>query len=375
MARHGSFLPMENEPSRIPPVLGRWDDPLGYDGRSPGETLLASVRCVVFEGQEQRYHGQQNHHRLVQVINFSAFADSWNQDVVAAEQDVLARLQERGLAGDLINRKTAGHHQNYWTKSRKDVDTKRKMEGHNTVNRTLRPRLTVQPATQEAAQEDGDDGPAGFGMTQSGQTIIFPSAATAQTAQAEPAPCAPAHGLLGAETEEASRPGLDSGGGNFGGGCEDIEDDDGCEIDVGGGPVDEVPQERTWSTAAVGDATFVTPVQACRSYQPVVSWFGIGGPTADQQRVWNTPILPSEKSRPVKSTRNRPHRCQGCGHYKRAVPHHDAKKKGQKAVCNVPENERREPDFSNRARNRYDTSKPCPCEVCTAYISRLPGEI
>ena len=74
-------------------------------------------------------------------------------------------------------------------------------------------------------------------------------------------------------------------GGGPGGGCEGVEDGDECQIDVGGGPVGEVPQDRTWSTAAVGDATFVTPVQACSSYQQVAPRFGIGGPTADQQRV------------------------------------------------------------------------------------------
>ena len=137
--------------------------------------------------------------------------------------------------------------------------------------------------------------------------------------------------MHGAEAEEAGRPGFDSGGGDFGGGCEGVEDVDKCQIDVEGGPVDEVPQERTWSTAAVSDARFVTPVQACSSYQQVAPRFGTSGPTADQQRVWNPPILPSEKSRPVISTQNRPHRCQSCGHYKREVPHADAQKKGAKS--------------------------------------------
>ena len=58
-----------------------------------------------------------------------------------------------------------------------------------------------------------------------------------------------------------------------------------------------------------------------------------------------------------------------------AVRHPDANKKGQKAACNVPENERREPGFSNRVRNRYGISKPCLCKACTAYISRWPGEV
>ena len=110
------------------------------------------------------------------------------------------------------------------------------MEPHNAVIRTLRQRLTVQSATREAAQEDSDDRPASFGMTQSGQTIIFPSVATAQTAQAGPAPCAFARGMHRAEAEEAGRPGIDSGGGDFGGGCEGVVDGDEYQIDVGGGP-------------------------------------------------------------------------------------------------------------------------------------------
>ena len=156
--------------------------------------------------------------------DFSAFADSWNQHVVAAEQDVLAGLQERGLAGDLIYRKTASHLENYCIESRKDgVNIKRTMEPHNADIGTLRQRLTVQSAAGKAAQEDGDDRTASFGMTPSRQTITFPSAATAHIAQAEPGPYAFARGMLGPEAGEASRPGFDSEGGDFGGECEDVK--------------------------------------------------------------------------------------------------------------------------------------------------------
>lgn len=51
-----SCLPMENELLKNPPKLGSWDDPLGYDGRTPSETLLTEVRYAVFEGREQWYH-------------------------------------------------------------------------------------------------------------------------------------------------------------------------------------------------------------------------------------------------------------------------------------------------------------------------------
>ena len=51
--RQGSFLPMDNERLRNLLVFGWWVDPLGYDGRSRGEAILASVRYAVFKGQEQ----------------------------------------------------------------------------------------------------------------------------------------------------------------------------------------------------------------------------------------------------------------------------------------------------------------------------------
>ncbi|CAM9338845.1 unnamed protein product [Hapterophycus canaliculatus] len=54
--KQGSFLPTENEVLRNPPVFGRWDDPLGYNGRCPGGALLTQVWYTVFEGQEQWYH-------------------------------------------------------------------------------------------------------------------------------------------------------------------------------------------------------------------------------------------------------------------------------------------------------------------------------
>ena len=112
------------------------------------------------------------------------------------------------------------------------------------------------------------------------------------------------------------------GGGDLGGGCEDGEDGDGCQIDVGGGPMGKVQQGGTWSTTAVAHATFVTPVQACSSYQSIAPRFGIGRPTADQQHVWNLPSLSAGKSRPVKSTSRRLPRCQDGSHYKKcAVPY------------------------------------------------------
>lgn len=196
--------------------------------------------------------------------------------------------------------------------------------------------------------------------------------APVQAARAGPAPCAFARGALGAEAQEASQPVFGSGGGEFGGEFQDEQDRDGPRIDVGGGAVGEAALERTWETATAGDPTFVTPAQACSSFTTVSPRFGIGGPTSEQRHVWDPPISPPET--PRRAAPSRPPRCKDCGHYRQAVPHKkESNKKGQKSVCSVPDNERRPPDFPNRTRNRFDTSKPCPCAACTAYVARLPG--
>ena len=89
----------------------------GQQGERPATGVETQAEKNKFDREVLRHlipraRMQQNHHRPVQVIDFSAFADSWNEDVVPAEKDVLAGLQERGLAGDVIYRKTAGHLQN-----------------------------------------------------------------------------------------------------------------------------------------------------------------------------------------------------------------------------------------------------------------------
>ena len=60
-------------------------------------------------------------------------------------------------------------------------------------------------------------------MDQSGCTIIFPSVTAAQIAHAGPALCAFTRGVFGAEAEETSAPGFDSGGGDNGGRRGDIK--------------------------------------------------------------------------------------------------------------------------------------------------------
>ena len=51
-----SLVPGENEKLRNPLVFGKHGDPLGYNGKTPGEKLLSSVWLIVFEGKEQYYH-------------------------------------------------------------------------------------------------------------------------------------------------------------------------------------------------------------------------------------------------------------------------------------------------------------------------------
>lgn len=53
-AQGQSFVvPGENEKLRKLPVFGKYGDPLGYNGKTPGEKLLARVWLIVFEGKEQ----------------------------------------------------------------------------------------------------------------------------------------------------------------------------------------------------------------------------------------------------------------------------------------------------------------------------------
>lgn len=196
----------------------------------------------------------------------------------------------------IIYRKTANHLQQYWNASKDGVNIKRTMEPLNALLRALRQRLAVHPSTREAVEEGGDDRPASFGVTQSGQTVIFPSIATTQTTRARPEPCAFARGGPEASEDGPIQRALNSGGGDLGGGL----------IDVGGGPVEEIPRERTWATAEVGDPTLVTPIQACSSYRAVTPRFGVGAPSADQQRVWSPAISLSGKSPPATSASNRP---------------------------------------------------------------------
>ena len=60
-------------------------------------------------------------------------------------------------------------------------------------------------------------------MDQGVCTIIIPSVITAQIAHTGPALCAFTRGVFGAEAEETSAPGFDSGGGDNGGRRGDIK--------------------------------------------------------------------------------------------------------------------------------------------------------
>ncbi|CAM9640329.1 unnamed protein product, partial [Hapterophycus canaliculatus] len=111
---------------------------------------------------------------------------------------------------DLIYRKTANHLQQYWTESKSDVNVKRTMEPHNALLRAVRHRLAVDSSTREAAQKDGDDRPATFGVTKSGHTVLFLNVAPAQTTRAGPEPCAFARQGFIASEDRSPQPALDS---------------------------------------------------------------------------------------------------------------------------------------------------------------------
>lgn len=103
--------------------------------------------------------------------------------------------------------------------------------------RSLRQPLEERPATREAAEEVGDDRPAGFCLTDGGHAVVFPRMAPRQTARAGRARCAFARGAVGAASEVSGQPGVHGGEGDFGEGYVDGEGR--------GGYADEVAQERT----------------------------------------------------------------------------------------------------------------------------------
>lgn len=51
-----SVVPGETEKLRNPRVFGKHGDPLGYNGNTPGESVLSAVWLTVFEGKEPYYH-------------------------------------------------------------------------------------------------------------------------------------------------------------------------------------------------------------------------------------------------------------------------------------------------------------------------------
>lgn len=189
----------------------------GAPGERPATPVQTSAEKDKFNREALQYlipraRIQERQHQQIQIIDWGEFAKSWNEDVAELERHILMGLHERGAANDVINRKSANQLQYFWTKSRTDVNVERTMRPHASVLRAVRAKMAVTPQTQAAAQEGGDDRPASFAATCSGDTVIFPRVAPVQAARAGPAPCAFARGALGAEAQEASQPVSNSGG-------------------------------------------------------------------------------------------------------------------------------------------------------------------
>lgn len=334
-------------------------------GGQPGDRPFTAVKTpaeVDKFGRDCLHHlvptaqVQQHPHRYFQNVDFVGMAEHWNGDIAQIEKDVAdGKLELDTREESLIHRKTPGDLQKFWNELKKDVNEKRTMEPHWGRLAQLIQQQRVLPMAAEASQALGDGRPASFGVTQGGDTVIFPSIPASQAARAGPAPCAFARAGHGAMAMEVNQSAIDSGVDvNVGGGSERVAGgwgEAGCEI---GGAL----PKRKWDTATVGDGAFVIPPQACGTLRQVAPRFGIGGPTADQQQVWDP--SPEFRAAPAKTRR---HMCQQCGHYVGTMraSHTVGNRAGQKVACLVPDGQRRKADYPGRRRNRY---KPCTCEIC-----------
>lgn len=278
----------------------------GQPGDRPYTAVKTPAEKAKFDRDALRHlvpraQRQSNPNIPAQVLDWDAMAESWNEDVARGERDVLAgRLEVDQSESSLIHRKKPADLQNYWTESKKKVNEKRTMEPHWGRLAQLRQQLRVEPMAKEASQALGDGRPASFGVARSGDTVMFPSIPSSQTARATPAPCAFARAGHGGLANEVNQSGVGGEGGGFSGVG---------EVHVGGGPAGGALPLRAWDSATVGDSAFVVPPQACSTLKHGTPRSGIGGATADQQQVWNP--APELRTAPATSRRRM---CQQCGH-------------------------------------------------------------
>lgn len=316
-----------------------------------------------------------------QVIDFNRWAGQWNEDVAQTERDVHAgRLEPVQDPSKQINRKAAFDLSNWWTESKKDVNTARTIENNKSQLQAMRERNRVR-VHSSATESSG-----AVGVTFNGLRFSFPLA-PASSATTPPRPIPPLAPVDGAPCEQGDAGGNDSsmdvGGGDAGGNGSSMDDDVGGENDggvgEGGGLNDEGSSSRADGTACggaseqggtgrvrEGGGAYVVPAAACSTHQSVAPTFGTGLGFASAASVWNhQPPVPPPAPSPAPPPTKRPRSCQICGHIgnkRRWKPLHTGGGRHGAKVCSVPDEFRRAVDCPGAKRNRFNG--PCECNDC-----------
>lgn len=358
-------------------------------GKEPGERPTTSVRTEAEKNKFDReafgfFITPERRRELgglsnTQLIDFNLFAEVWNEDVAETERNVLAGLLEPIQdPAKQINRKQAFDLANYWTESKKDVNTKRTVEKHQAeiqgVHRNNRIRLST-PATP---------GNAAVGATQGGDLFPFPLVEDGRDVRARPEPQLPSSD--GAPFEQGGGFDIDSmldvgqaDGAVLGDGVDNIGETTAGASErrpIEGGASGEAREGSSTGDsgggsggvggggsgrAKAGDGAFVLPAVVCSTLNSVAPTFGTGRGLAAASQVWN-PQLPMPP--PARGT-TKARSCQVCGHDSRmprwTSSHRGGGRYGRK-VCSVPDADRRAPDKPHNTRNRFDG--PCTCDKC-----------
>ena len=308
-------------------------------------------------------------HPAIQAIDFDRFAEKWNEDVGEMERnEVAGRLEVSGDANKKINRKAPFDLQNWWTESKKDINTARTVEQNKACLSAMYRRNRTHLSKQSTADR------AAVGVTETGAQFSFPFVHNDLKTLPRPAPSAAdeaGYDEPGSMSENDSL--IDVGGDDGVGENIDVGDTrvgepktpraDAGASSVGGSGGSSSATEETAKTAK-GDGAFVVPAVACSALHGVVPTFGRGMGLTAAAQVWH-PMLPVLS--PALAAASPPSRViswRDCGHNPSAVRwkefHHGGGRYG-KRVCLVADNLRRKPEHPKNKRNPFDR---CSCSAC-----------
>ncbi|CAN0181697.1 unnamed protein product, partial [Ascophyllum nodosum] len=148
-------------------------------GAKPGERMTTAVKTQAEKDKFDReafqflitpeVRRQLGGHPAIQAIDFDRFAEKWNEDVGEMERnEVAGRLEVSGDANKKINRKAPFDLQNWWTESKKDINTARTVEQNKARLSAMYRRNRIHLSKQSTADR------AAVGVTETGAQFSFP---------------------------------------------------------------------------------------------------------------------------------------------------------------------------------------------------------